>query len=43
MNQTKTIWTTEGVAWRTEGIRHAQVLEILKVPKVVQAALSNKN
>ena len=43
MNQTNTIWITEGVAWRREGMRHAQVLEILKVPKVVQAALANKN
>ena len=33
-NQIKNIWITEGKPWRAEGIRHAQLVGIRKVPKV---------
>ena len=33
-NQMKKSWITEGKAWSAEGIRHAKLLGIRKVPKV---------
>ena len=33
-NQMKHIWITEGRPWSAEGIRHAQLEGIRKVPKV---------